>query len=152
MAKKKVKKKRAAVKTKKKKPAAGKKRKQTKTKRAVNKTSKAASPRKKTARRKATSTKKASSGRKRAAPARPRPKIPGNAKLYLVFKEDFPARQIFTFLRVETVKELEAFRADEIIARLTAPVVSTVERIRQRLAENNRYLAGDEKLPGGGLS
>ena len=113
-----------------------------KKKKAVKKTAKSA-PRKKAVGKKATARKTS------RAPKGPpavvlRPKVPGDAKLYLVFKEDFPARQVFTFLRVETVKELEAYRAREIVERLTAPLVATVERIRERLAENNRFLAGDQ--------
>jgi len=47
-------------------------------------------------------------------------------------------------MRVENVWELEQFGAGEIIEKLTHPVVQTVERIRHKLAEYNRYLTGDE--------
>ena len=77
-------------------------------------------------------------------PALPRPTITGEEKLFLLFKEDYHARQIFDFLRVETVRELEQFAADEIVKRLSRPVVESVDRIRHRLAEKNRYLSGDE--------
>lgn len=75
----------------------------------------------------------------------PRPTITAEEKLFLLFKEDYHARQIFDFLRVETVGELEQFAADEIVKRLSRPVVESVERIRRRLAEKNRYLSGDEQ-------
>jgi hypothetical protein len=80
---------------------------------------------------------------RRKAPL-PRPKISAEEKLYLLFREDYPARQIFDFLRAETVGDLEQHRAEAIIARLTAPIHDSVERIRRKLAEYNRYLAGDE--------
>jgi hypothetical protein len=65
-------------------------------------------------------------------------------KLYLLFKEDFHARQIFEFLRAETVKDLEQFSPQEIVKLLSQPIHTTVKRIRQKLAERNRHLAGDE--------
>lgn len=73
-----------------------------------------------------------------------RPKISAEEKLYLLFKEDFHARQIFAFLNAETVRDLETFRAAEIIKRLSAPIEDSVERIRRKLAEYNRYLSGDD--------
>ena len=75
----------------------------------------------------------------------PRPTITGEEKLFLLFKEDYHARQIFDFLRVETVHELERFTSDEIFKRLTRPMSESVERIRRRLAEKNRYLSGDQE-------
>ncbi|HQU45229.1 MAG TPA: hypothetical protein PK867_20610 [Pirellulales bacterium] len=74
----------------------------------------------------------------------PRPTISGEEKLFLLFKDDYHARQIFDFLRVETVRDLEEFGADDIVRRLSQPVVDSVERIRRRLAEKNRYLSNDE--------
>jgi hypothetical protein len=65
-------------------------------------------------------------------------------KLYMLFHEDFHARQIFEFLRAETVKDLEQFTPQQIVKLLSLPIQKTVERIRQRLAEKNRHLAGDE--------
>jgi hypothetical protein len=65
-------------------------------------------------------------------------------KLYMLFHEDFHARQIFEFLRAETVKDLEQFTPQQIVKLLSQPIQKTVERIRQRLAEKNRHLAGDE--------
>lgn len=73
-----------------------------------------------------------------------RPKVTQEEKLYLLFKEDYHARQIFDFLRVETVKELEQHSPQEILKRLSEPIRQTVERIRRKLAEKNRSLAGDE--------
>ena len=75
----------------------------------------------------------------------PRPTITGEEKLFLLFKEDYHARQIFDFLRVETVHELEQFAPDEIFKRLTRPMSESVERIRRRLAEKNRFLSGDQE-------
>jgi hypothetical protein len=65
-------------------------------------------------------------------------------KLYLLFKEDFHARQIFEFLRAETVQDLEQFSPQEIVKLLSQPIHATVRRIRQKLADRNRHLAGDE--------
>lgn len=62
----------------------------------------------------------------------------------MLFKDDYHARQVFDFLRVETVHELEQFTPDEIFKRLTRPVAESVERIRRRLAEKKRYLSSDE--------
>lgn len=75
-----------------------------------------------------------------------RPKVVGDEKLYLLFKDDYHARQIFEFLRVETVKELEQFTPQEIVDRLSAPLVITVQRIRRFLATQNRALAGDQEF------
>jgi|GEM_PF-1682135 len=73
-----------------------------------------------------------------------RPLITAEEKLYLLFKEDYHARQIFEFLRVNTVGELEQYSAEQIIRILSAPVRNTVERIRARLAQNKRYLRNDD--------
>ncbi|MGQ0636677.1 MAG: hypothetical protein ACT4QC_18865 [Planctomycetaceae bacterium] len=84
--------------------------------------------------------------KKRAAAKPPtlgRPKVTGDELLYMLFKEDYHARQVFEFLRVNTVKELEQHSATEIIRRLSQPVRDTVERIRRTLAGYNRCLAGD---------
>lgn len=77
------------------------------------------------------------------SPTLGRPKVTADEPLYLLFKEDYHARQIFEFLRVNTVRELEQFSASEIIKRLSQPVRDSVERIRHRLADYNRCLAGD---------
>jgi len=96
--------------------------------------------------RRPTKTAAAKTARVRAKkkPVLPRPTITGEEKLFLLFKDDYHARQIFDFLRVETVRELEQFDPDEIVKRLSHPIVESVERIRQRLSEKNRYLSGDE--------
>lgn len=73
-----------------------------------------------------------------------RPLVTQEEKLYMLFHEDYEARQVFEFLRVETVADLEKLTPEEIIRELTAPVRRTVQRIRQRLAEKNRSLLGDE--------
>ena len=72
-----------------------------------------------------------------------RPRLPADAQLDLVFQKDYQAREIFAFLGVETVRELEAYGPDEIIERLAGPVIQTVGRIRKALALSNRCLAGD---------
>ncbi|MSR56323.1 MAG: hypothetical protein EXS05_01450 [Planctomycetaceae bacterium] len=72
-----------------------------------------------------------------------RPKVTNEELLYLLFKEDYHARQVFEFLRVNTVKDLEQYSAAEIIKRLSQPVRNTVERIRATLAGYNRCLADD---------
>jgi hypothetical protein len=91
--------------------------------------------------------KQASASPSRKAPPKPptlgRPKVTGDELLYLLFKEDYHARQVFEFLQVRTVKELEQFSAGEIIRRLSQPVRTTVERIRNTLAGLNRCLADD---------
>jgi hypothetical protein len=77
-------------------------------------------------------------------PSLGRPKVTGEEDLDMLFKEDYHARQIFKFLSVGTVKELEQLSAGEILRRLSRPIKETVERIRRSLAERNRCLAGDE--------
>ena len=88
--------------------------------------------------------------RKKKAAAKPtaeeslgRPKVTADEKLYWLFREDFHARQVFEFLRVETLRELEEFSPQEIVRRLTQPVRDTVENIRKALATKNRHLKGD---------
>ena len=49
-------------------------------------------------------------------------------------------------LGVKTLKELEGYSPQEIIDRLTAPMLQTVNRIRKALALQNRCLAGDQKF------
>jgi hypothetical protein len=73
-----------------------------------------------------------------------RPLVTQEEKLYMLFKEDYHARQIFEFLRVQTVKELEQFSPSQIVRILSKPLTNTVERIRQRLAEMKRSLREDE--------
>src|SRR5262245_28924805 len=81
-----------------------------------------------------------------AAPTLGRPKVTGEEDLDLLFKEDYHARQIFKFLNVTTVKQLEQFSAAEILRRLSRPIKETVERVRRSLAERNRCLEGDEEF------
>jgi hypothetical protein len=80
------------------------------------------------------------------APSLGRPLVTVEEKLYMLFKEDYPARQIFEFLRINTVGELEQYSPQQIIQILTSPVRKTVERIRQKLAENKRHLRDDTEF------
>ena len=77
-------------------------------------------------------------------PSLGRPKVTGDEDLDLFFKEDYHARQIFKFLNVQTVKELERYSSSEILRRLSLPIKETVERVRRLLAQYNRCLHGDE--------
>ncbi len=111
----------------------------------------AKSPKRKTAKQRAVRESPAAKQQapaKRKAVKRPgalgRARVPGTADLDQMFRNDYEARQVFEFLRVKTVKELEEHAPDQIIADLTAPMVQTVERIRKALAVNNRFLAGDQ--------
>ena len=72
-----------------------------------------------------------------------RPILPSDARLDIVFQKDYQAREVFQFLGVQTIRELEQFAPSEIVTRLTSPMVQTVERIRKSLALNNRCLARD---------
>lgn len=72
-----------------------------------------------------------------------RPRISGDEKLYLLFKEDYHARQIFEFLRVETIRDLEQHSPNEIFRRLTIPIQQTLTRIRSKLANYHRHLLED---------
>jgi hypothetical protein len=72
--------------------------------------------------------------------------VPATAELDQMFLKDYEARQVFEFLGVKTVKDLEEHPPQEIIERLTGPLVQTVDRIRKALAVNNRYLAGDQQF------
>lgn len=80
------------------------------------------------------------------APSLGRPKVTLEEKLFLLFREDFHARQIFEFLRAETVRDLETWSAEEIVRLLSKPIRESVNRIRLKLAENNRCLKGDEEF------
>jgi hypothetical protein len=75
-----------------------------------------------------------------------RPTITAEEKLFMLFHEDYEARQVFEFLRAETVADLEQFSPQEIIHRLSRPVRETVDRIRIKLADRNRCLAGDAEF------
>src|SRR5258707_4657525 len=95
------------------------------------------------------------SGKRKSAPAPAavdevptlgRPKVTGEEDLDMLFKEDYHARQIFQFLSVTTLKQLEQFSAAEILRRLSRPIKETVERVRRSLAERNRCLEGDKEF------
>ena len=73
-----------------------------------------------------------------------RPLVTQEEKLYLLFKEDYHARQIFEFLRVATVRDLEQYSPLQISRILAKPLHDTIDRIRQRLAEMKRSLRDDE--------
>jgi len=75
-----------------------------------------------------------------------RPTVTAEEKLFMLFHEDYEARQVFQFLRAETVGDLEQHSPQEIIHRLSRPIRETVDRIRTRLAERNRCLAGDAEF------
>lgn len=115
---------------------------------------------KKTARTKKPSVKKAKSAKKakphaaakqasakrtvkKRLPSLGRPKVTAEEKLYLLFRDDYHARQIFEFLRTETVRDLEQFSPADIVGRLSQPIKETVDRIRRKLAEKNRCLRDD---------
>jgi hypothetical protein len=84
--------------------------------------------------------------RRKSASALGRVRVPSAARLDLVFQKDYQAREIFDFLKIETIAELEQFGSDEIIERLAGPMMQTVLRIRKTLAMANRHLAKDEKF------
>src|SRR5439155_13719200 len=75
-----------------------------------------------------------------------RPTVTAEEKLFMLFHEDYEARQVFQFLRAETVADLEQHSPQDIIHRLSRPIREMVDRIRTRLAERNRCLAGDEEF------
>lgn len=75
-----------------------------------------------------------------------RARVSGTAELDQHFLKDYEARQVFTFLGVKTLKELEQYSPQDIIDLLTAPMVTTVNRIRKALAMQNRCLAKDQKF------
>jgi hypothetical protein len=75
-----------------------------------------------------------------------RVRVPVDARLDLVFQKDYQAREVFDFLKVQSIRELEQFAPDEILERLTGPMQQTVLRIRKTLALVNRHLARDEKF------
>src|SRR5262249_34218464 len=60
-----------------------------------------------------------------------RVKVPVDARLDLVFQKDYQAREVFDFLKVQTIRELEEYGPDEILDRLTGPMQQTVLRIRK---------------------
>ena len=72
-----------------------------------------------------------------------RPRVTLDARLDLLFQKDYQAREVFNFIRITTVRELEEFAPDEIIKKLAGPLYQTVQRIRKTMALCNRSLAGD---------
>lgn len=113
---------------------------------------KAAKASKKPVAKKSVAKKKSVATKKSAAKKAPqkislgRPTVTAEEKLFMLFHEDYEARQVFEFLRAETVGDLEQHSAQDIIHRLSRPIRETVERIRQKLADRNRCLAGDEQF------
>jgi len=105
---------------------------------------------KKAAKKNATATKKPASQKTTVRKARKmplgRPKVTLNSKLEQLFIRDLEIREVCEFLGITTLRDLERYRADEIIEKLTAPVVNTVSRIRKSLAMTNRCLKGDQKF------
>lgn len=104
---------------------------------------------KKPAKKPASTKKKPAAAKKKAAPKKPtlgRPTVTAEEKLFMLFHGDYEARQVFEFLRAETVGDLEKFSPQEIIHRLSRPIRETVDRIRTALATRNRCLAGDEQF------
>jgi hypothetical protein len=81
-----------------------------------------------------------------SGPSLGRPKAKIDAKLDALFLRDFKAREVFDFLNVDTLRDLEQFSPAEIIDKLTAPMVQTVTRIRKSLAIRNRSLKGDKEF------
>ncbi len=76
-------------------------------------------------------------------PSLGRPRVTADGRLDQVFQKDYQAREVFDFLGVGTLRELEAYAPDEIIDKLTGPLLQTVQRIRKTLAMVNRSLAND---------
>jgi hypothetical protein len=85
-------------------------------------------------------------GPRKSGPALGRPKVTGEELLFMLFKEDYHARQIFDFLRVEKVKDLEQYSPQQIVRLLSRPITQTVDRIRRKLAEKNRCLRDDAEF------
>ena len=104
------------------------------------------------AKKKLTKKKSAAKPTKKASKKKPkkislgRPTVTAEEKLFMLFHEDYEARQVFEFLRAETVADLEQHTPQEIIHRLSRPIRETVDRIRKKLADRNRCLAGDEQF------
>ena len=108
------------------------------------------SPPKKTASAKSR-TRKTTVGKAGKAPKKislGRPTVTAEEKLFMLFHEDYEARQVFEFLRAETVADLEKFTPHDIIHRLSRPIREMVDRIRVKLADRNRCLAGDQQFAG----
>lgn len=134
----------AAKKAGKKKPAAKTSAAKTPTRKIAKSSAKTAStPKRVKKAKKAAKADKNRTGATRKAASLGRPRIPGDARLDLVFQKDYQAREIFAFLQIHTIKELEEFSPQDIIERLAGPLVQTVTRIRKTLALYHRALADD---------
>lgn len=72
-----------------------------------------------------------------------RPLVTQEERLYMLFKDDYQARQIFEFLRANTVHDLVQFSPMQISRIVAKPLHDTIDRIRQRLAEMKRSLRDD---------
>jgi hypothetical protein len=75
-----------------------------------------------------------------------RPLVTQEERLYMLFKDDYSARQIFEFLRANTVHDLVQFSPMQISRIVAKPLHDTIDRIRQRLAEMKRSLRDDEEF------
>lgn len=73
-----------------------------------------------------------------------RPLVTQEERLYMLFKDDYQARQLFEFLRANTVHDLVQFSPMQISRIVAKPLHDTIDRIRQRLAEMKRSLRDDE--------
>lgn len=125
----------------------------TKKKPSANKPAKKKAAKKKTPAKKVTGKSakpKAAVKKKATKTSRPmplgRPKVTLDSKLEQLFLRDLEIREVCEFLGVTTLRDLEEYKADEIIEKLTAPVVNTVARMRKALAMTNRCLKGDQKF------
>ena len=130
-----------------KKTAAAKKKKRAKIVKSAARRTKAPSKKKatnKSARKKSTANKKAAA-KKRIGKTKSlgRPRVTLDARLDLLFHKDYQAREVFDFLRITSVRELEKLAPDEIIKKLAGPLYQTVQRIRKTMALCNRSLSGD---------
>ncbi|MFM7162002.1 MAG: hypothetical protein ACKO3P_16745 [Planctomycetaceae bacterium] len=72
------------------------------------------------------------------------PKVVGEELLELVFRDDIYARQLFSFLAVRTVNELEKLTPNEIFDQASRPIRETLDRVRRQLALLNRTLKNDQ--------
>ena len=136
-----------------KKTAAAKKKKRAKIVKSAARRTKAPSKKKAPAKKQATNKsarKKGTANKKAAAKKRigktkslGRPRVTLDARLDLLFHKDYQAREVFDFLRITSVRELEKLAPDEIIKKLAGPLYQTVQRIRKTMALCNRSLSGD---------
>jgi len=72
------------------------------------------------------------------------PRVVGEELLELVFRDDIYARQLFSFLGVRTVNELEKLTPGEIFDHASRPIRETLDRVRRQLALLNRTLRNDQ--------